>query len=567
MCWKYIKGKDNVPAHKKPCTQFRSPRGKDSFSPSSRFSMSQDTPLNSGISVTRMDASPPVCYDIAVSPVRVQSPAQPQSPRTSSSGSPALDQPYSDTRQHGVPSGYPKVLKALGECEMDVCLGVDMHHARDGSSGTILTISDKNMGTVAVKLFKYTKDTEKAFLGVELDPVRQVHVLNTRTQYRRQYTLYMAGFVPSVLRQEGVTCSVCNCLVNKCMDMLISRPTTTTRKKHQQVVDRARELLNQDTHYHVYMTLMHGDLHRLMQRTFFNLEKRLEIFLDVLGIVTRLAEQNILNPDLKAENVLYMETAGVYTYALCDVGGLCVPDKASSMEYAPTTCTRNEGETKTLDPSRDDGVRGKENRTGISTDVGNQYGDQCEEDRVSRFLLIDTQTQTRVFVDKRRADRTMKDTVLSKRTSCRRVSWSAATYVNIYLRAQGIQDFGDLSEKTHLTNQFSVLAFFMYMVWITPPMYTMVEDRDMYLAMMRDYPTIDAYLEHHTSSRLTAHPLGKPILDFIVRTWEACSDWELVGTEKTYLKTIADNVEKLLDISQHAPAPRKVLRHSELETD
>lgn len=406
----------------------------------------------------------------------------------------------------------PMVLRLLDQVTMATHRGIDMVRPKEGSYGFIVKIFAQNGSKIAVKMFKHTVDSELAFLGVDYDIVTMKHVLNISRRNKYQRILYDAGFVPTVLRQSDPTCPVCKCIV--------------LQKQHshdeESIHHRANVWLSRKVHYHVYMPLMDGNLHELLRTTYFTLEQRIRVFLEVAHVMQKLSLHDVINPDLKAPNILYRGAKKKYIYAPCDVGGLYV--------------------------------------------VGQPHVD-LDMDTFKRFLVTDSTSNGKRFIGKSNEEDKTKYNPLTKNETSREIKWTIATYVNIFLQAQHINTNYDLSESTHLTNQFSILAFFMYMVFITPPSHVLVSDRTTYLETMDHYPTMDKYLDDHMGNKLRAHRLCKPILKLIREMWSTSSQWRLLGTKKTYVGNMIQRIQDLLHVTEHTSPPRKILRHAKLDEE
>ena len=417
------------------------------------------------------------------------------------------------------------VLQLLDKITMATHRGIDMVRPREGSYGFILKIFGQNGSKIAVKLFKRTVDTELAFLGVDYDSKNMAHVLNMPRRNKYQKILYDAGFVPTVLRKADPTCPVCRCVALR-----------EKEKSHDEesIGYRANKLLSRKIHYHVYMPLMDGNLHDLLRRTVFSVRKRIEIFMEIAEVIDKLSQHDIINPDLKAPNILHRKTSGKYVYAPCDVGGLYVAQQGridlelDEFKRHLVTTPPKPSTTSTTPP------------TPPTPPTRRLIGQSCAEDDTKYASPLPTDEVTEV-------------------------RWTVATYVNIFLNVQGVKSNYDLSDATHLTNQFSLLAFFMYMVHITPPSHELATNEEVFANTKSLYPTMESYIEKHKSTRLSSYTLHKPILHTITRIWTKCSNWELCGTKHTYVRNIMDEVQALLDIAEHTPPPRKVFRHTKFD--
>jgi hypothetical protein len=439
------------------------------------------------------------------------------------------------------PITIPMVLHLLDKITMATHRGIDMVRPKEGSYGFILKIFGQNGSKIAVKLFKRTVDTELAFLGVDYDPKNMAHVLNMTRRNKYQKILYDSGFVPTVLRQADPTCPVCRCVALR-----------EKERSHDEesIGYRANKLLTRKIHYHVYMPLMDGNLHDLLRQTVFSVRKRMKIFMKIAEVIDKLSQHGIINPDLKAPNILHRKTSGKYIYAPCDVGGLYVAHQGridlELDEFKRHLVTTSPppppppplGEQTHLARSNRSNRLNRLNR--LNRPARRLIGQSCAEDDTKYASPLPT------------------DEVAE-------VRWTVATYVNIFLDVQGVKSNYDLSDATHLTNQFSLLAFFMYMVHITPPSHELATNEEVFANTKSRYPTIDSYLEDHTSVRLSSNTLHKPITHMIKRLWTKCSNWELCGTKHTYVRNIMDEVQALLDIAEHTPPPRKVLRHTKFD--
>lgn len=408
----------------------------------------------------------------------------------------------------------PVVLKLLETMSMARHRGIaNMSSPLNGTFGFVLKFFGSNGVAFAVKVFKTSIDPEKAFLGVNYNLAAGTCILDPTRKTRFQRLLYDAGFVPTVLREATADCAICNC---------VARSTLASAKKPKEnsLEHRTSHLLQKKVHYHVYMPWMDGHLASLLKTAKFSLSMRLNIFLDIAKVMHRLALADVVNPDLKATNVLYRKTkSNAYFFAPCDVGGLY---------------------------------------------VANQVPVEAQADATTRYLVTHADGTHR-FIGKVDADDTTVYAPPSNNETSRPVMWATATYVNPYLKAQGIKSNFDLAEATHLTNQFSLLAFFMELVGISPPTHDLAASEDEYKETISVMPTMDTYLDIHVPLSLTHHRLHKKVLAFIKDVWTKSSNWMLVGTSKTYVQCMMDRVRHMLTL-EHASPPRKVLRRSKLET-
>jgi hypothetical protein len=409
----------------------------------------------------------------------------------------------------------PMVLKILDEVVMATHRGIDMIQPQEGSYGFIVKIFGQNGSKFAVKVFKHTIDSELAFLGVDYDTKTFTHVLNIARRNKYQTILYESGFVPTVLRKADNTCPICKCIAlqntHRCADK-------------GSIHHRANVWLNRKIHYHVYMPLMDGNLHDLLRKKYFSIEQRIQIFLSVASVIEKLSHYDIINPDLKAPNILYRKgkSDSEYIYAPCDVGGVYI--------------------------------------------VGQNRVDLVMDD-FKRHLVTNIKTNARRLIGKAHEQDTTKYKSPGTDEVSKPIRWTVATYVDIFLKVDGIKSNYDLSDSTHLTNQFTLLSFFMYMVHITPPSHELVTDYEEYKTNQELYPTMKKYLDDNTGRKLRVHDLCPYILEFVENIWSRSSSWELVGTKHTYIQNIMDGVQRLLDLTKHSPPPRKVLRHSVLKKD
>lgn len=407
----------------------------------------------------------------------------------------------------------PMVLKLLDNVAMATHRGIDMIKPNEGSYGFIVKILGQSGSKIAVKIFKHVIDSELAFLGVDYDTETLKHVLNMPRRNKYQNILYESGFVPTVLRKADATCPVCKCIT-------LQHQHTCSDK--ESIGYCATLWLSREVHYHVYMPLMDGNVCDLLHKTYFSLEQRMKIFLDVAAVIQKLSHHDVINPDLKAPNILYRKTNTKYIYAPCDVGGVYVAGQSR-------------------------------------VDV--------EMDRHTRYLVTNVATNARRLVGKAHDEDTTKYRPPQPDEVSRKVHWTVATYVDIFLNVRGVKSNYDLSDSTHLTNQFTLLSFFMYMVYITPPSHEMATTREVYMSTRELYPSVDKYLEDNMGGKLLIHPLHTQIVEFVKDSWKKSSNWELLGTKHTYVKNIMNQVKGLLNLTKHSPPPRKVLRHSVLDEE
>ena len=279
----------------------------------------------------------------------------------------------------------------------------------------------------------------------------------------------------------------------------------------KKVKSRAEYLLKKQIHFHVYMPFMDGDLKELLKKNTFTLEQRLDIFLKISEIMESLSSQNILNTDLKLSNVLYRIENNTYLFAPCDAGGLY------HANHPPIDAM--------IDP-------------------------------VERYMITH-KNNTKEFVDIVPKDQTHI-------VSVDEVHWACTTHVNIYLRAKGIESNYDLSPPTHLTNQFAILSFFMELVGVQPPTFSMAESHEQLQNTLQLFPNPQSYLEENSGEELIQHKFGKRIREFILKVWNMSSNWSLHGNSKIYVTRMMQDVKHIL-APENPTAPRKVLRRPELE--
>jgi hypothetical protein len=293
--------------------------------------------------------------------------------------------------------------------------------------------------------------------------------------------------VPTVLRRADQTCPVCRCAARRAP--LYSRCARHTRAPVA-LVSRASAMLDRNTHYHVYMPAMDGTLRSLLSTVNVTLEQRMRIFVDIARSIHNLAMHDIVNPDMKTANVLYRKVQHKHMFAMCDAGGLRV------------------------------------------------VGEPCVATATTERRYLVRSTEGRRFVSSLSPS--------TERAEARVVHRAVATHVNIYLVAHGIQSNLDLAEATHLTNQFSMLAMFMELVFISPPTYNLAIDKETWDRTHRTFPTVEKYLDVHMGPRLRAHPGCASIRAVVEEVWVASSDWKLIGTKHTYVSNMINYVEVLL---------------------
>jgi len=288
-----------------------------------------------------------------------------------------------------------------------------------------------------------------------------------------------------------------------------------SQTKHLPLQTHAEELLRQRVHYHIYMPYMEGDLEDLLKSKPFSMKDRIQIFIQIAQIIHALVQQGIINPDLKPANVVYKQVNHTRVYTICDVGGLYyVNQKPLYMEL-------DSFPRYNLIP------RGKTHPTRI---IGR----------------MDHQDQTSYAYD---------NTQFNKHP----IYWTVSTHVNPYLHVAGIKSNFDLSDATHLTNQFAVLSFLMELVGIVPPSYELTENEEVYCRTLEEYPTSKAYLDAHTKPLFVDHKWTSSLHTLIHRIWNHSSNWELVGTPKTYVHVIIQQLQRIW-LSEHSTPPSQVFR-------
>lgn len=389
----------------------------------------------------------------------------------------------------------PPPLVALHVHTMNPTNGIEWDSHNEGEYGFVVKIHGNDGKTYAVKVFKQFVDSELALLGVKFNFQRRTCTLEGEVQHRMQTLLFRAGFVPTLLREENSTCAVCRCLVNRDQR---SRCTT-------ELGECAKKMLAKHTHYHVYMPFHHGTLNSLFRKTPFSIEQRICYFFQISKVSKQLSTAGILNTDLKPSNILYSNIqtpqGNQLQFFPCDVGGLA---------HVNQECVEQQFDT------------------------------------FVRYIVYNPRTQTRRFIGQvDEFDETQYAPPSGNETSTK-LRWCVATYVNPYLLAEGVKNNFDLSDTTHLTNQFSLLALFMYMVHISPPTHTLVKNKAAYQHTLSKFPTMEAYIEAHTQPRLLQHRLCKPILDFVHTTWKKCSNWELLGDENSYIQNMEDAIKQFI---------------------
>lgn len=381
-----------------------------------------------------------------------------------------------------------------------------------GAHGFLVRFRDiKTQNWYVAKIFLETLNQEPAFLGVDFD-LNGRHRVNKPRRKQVETKLLKTGFVPTTLQVYGPTCTICTQILKQ-------------KNHHKSVHDRCQELIQKRIHYHTVMPMMDGNLADLLKHKRFPLTKKLEFFQEIAKISEQLRRQGIMNADLKARNVLYKYQDKQYILAPCDAGGLYhmgeIP--AEALRDETLRCIREE-----------DGKR-----------VMHDY-DLVEEEGKGGM--------------RRRLPEALQD--------AKPLWWTGATHVDIYLDLHNVYNNYDLSDVSHRTNQFSLLACLMEIMGIAPPDHGMAADQTVFKQTLAKYPTISAYLAAYVP-----RTFPKKLLHLIQQIWTISSQWKLYsfdpphddGTPVMYIQDIMTAVSHIID-PQHAPPPRKILRRAKLHS-
>ena len=324
---------------------------------------------------------------------------------------------------------------------------------------------------VAVKMFASDQiNQEIEFFGYnqhKQNKQNNQHV--ERVKYER--LLVRCGFVQSLLCKAGRSCKAC----------------------------LACNIKPKKNHYHVVMPLMSTNVHTMLRKSLVDLPTRMHIFSSIACIVQNLADNNILYPDVKLENIVYNQ----YNQAVlgCDVGALFRLDHRAMWEKQAT-----------------------------------------------KFITDCDSTKTVVY-----ANHTSRATPV--------VSMSA-TYVNLFLQLDNA-NYTDLSDATHLTNQFSLLCVLMDLLAIKPPRFTLCRTRKARTQACMYYENCARYVDQMSDKTTQAnlanqpnqpnqpiHPrVGAPcvmqrLVQLLVQTWQACNQFQLVHAD--YASHLGQQVQLIM---------------------
>lgn len=398
----------------------------------------------------------------------------------------------------------------------------------EGGYGYVVKITTPRKVDLACKVFKKQDDPELELLGVDFDHIKKKMTLNVSRQASMQKILKASGFVPTTLKYAKSRCFLCDDF---------SRSSHTSRFPHDPGLGEfVRKTCCKQPHYHAFMPWLDGNLEKYM-KTKRSMTERLDIFLQVSKVVHNLAQHGILNPDLKLSNVLYQRLPNQRTRFLpCDVGGLCMVNK-KHVDYVNDSFKRRmivDGHNRRM--------------------VG-----RVDDDDDDEYLPCQPHEQAVPHI------------------------WAVATSVNVYLNLKGIKSNFDLSPATHLTNQFSLLAFLMVVIGIRPPYYDIVKSKHSLDNLFDSFPTIEDYIDFHASTDLRIHRYYPALRRLILKVWHLANDWKLYGNEKMYVANLRQSIKHILHMdttrvsnrttnastcshtSEHASPPRKVRRVAVLE--
>ena len=140
----------------------------------------------------------------------------------------------------------------------------------EGSYGFVMKIKTPS-NEVACKVFKRQNDPEIEFLGVDFNHTQKTMSLNKTRQKKVEKTLKVCGFVPTLLKSNTSTCSVCK----RCSKHHhVSKYEGDIGLNHL-----SKQILSTTRHYHVFMPWLDGNLEQYMRITPLNMTERLDIFL------------------------------------------------------------------------------------------------------------------------------------------------------------------------------------------------------------------------------------------------------------------------------------------------
>lgn len=268
------------------------------------------------------------------------------------------------------------------------------------------------------------------------------------------------------------------------------------------------EQLKRKYHYHTVMPKADGNLHDLFSKyPHIDLSQRFGIFFSIAQAMDNLRTHNVLNLDIRMANVLYTRIKKTVQVFPCDVGGLY------------------------------------------------QIGEipfEAKHDQNIRY----------------RAGRVMADTQ-SKDTHP--LWWGTATYINPFLELENTNSNFDYSEVSHLTNQFSLLAFFMELMMIKPPDHSMVKDRESIQEFKSKYSSSSDYLRRNSKILKLKHPReSETILNTVDEIWHDCSKWTLFSkspeqsrhSQTCYIQNIMDRMIELRNQLFKIPSTTRLKRRS-----
>lgn len=435
---------------------------------------------------------------------------------------------------HGWSSKQTSLFSVDRRCRLKRCNFIMLSNhtpvISEGGYGFVVKLTTPRKAQLACKVYKKDMDPELEMLGVDFDHANKKIKLNLSRQASMQRVLKSSGFVPTTLKYMKASCFLCH---------------DFAKSQHKSIFPRepglgkfVKKTCCKRPHYHAFMPWLDGNLEDYM-KTKRSMTERLDIFLQVSKVVHNLAQHGILNPDLKLSNVLYKRLPNQRTRFLpCDVGGLCMVNK-KHVDY----------------------VNDSFKRTMISDGQTRRMVGRVDEDDDEEYLPCQPHEHVVPHV------------------------WTVATSVNIYLKLQGIKSNFDLSPATHLTNQFSLLAFLMVVIGIRPPYYDILKSKRSLDRHFDIYPTVEDYVDFHATTDLRLHRYYPALRRLILKVWHLGNDWKLYGNEKTYAANLREGIKDILHMdtmrlsnrttdastcsqtSEHASPPRKVRRVAVLEPE
>lgn len=389
----------------------------------------------------------------------------------------------------------------------------------EGAYGYVVKITSPNGTDMACKVFKRGADPEIEFLGVDFDHKNKTMRLNVPRRKTIESILKTSGFVPTLLKTMTNTCTLCR-RFSKCHH-------ASTLSDDIGLDTLSQNILSTKRHYHVFMPWLDGNLEQYMRANTMSMTERLDIFLQVSKVSHNLAQHGIFNTDLKLSNILYSkrknQTLKCYP---CDVGGLYHLGK-EHVEYV--------------------------------------------NDPFKRIMITDGK-RYRIIGKVDAYDSDKYEPCQPHETSQPHL-WAVATSVNIYLKLEDIKSNFDLSPVSHLTNQFSVLAFLMVMIGMKPPYHDIIKNKHSLHFFFSKFPTIENYIYFFSSSALRNHVLYYKLRSVILKVWHQANDWKLYGNETNYIQNLRQDIKHILashtsslHVTKHTTPPCKVRRITELNT-